>query len=416
MFNKSDKTTPLTRRALIRGATASGLILMNPASTLATPDRIKRIPDPVAFRITRWADDPHSYGSYSYLAKGSTPKDRRRLAAPVGQTLFFAGEATHSAHPATVHGALLSGQLAAQQCTQTSRRNIAIVGAGVAGLAAAQSLVRSGHTVTVFESRNRIGGRVVTDRSLGVALDLGASWIHGVNGNPLTSISDQLNLRRVVTRDSFVARDHTGAILRDRDMSTDFLRILEIEHEYATDFRNLSRRAQSEGDEYSGADVIFPDGYDGILRGLGSKAKVLMGRPVSRINHGPNSATIRSGNQSRTFDAIIVTVPLGVLKSGKLIFSPDLPQRKSNAIDRLGMGVLDKVYLKFPKPFWDQTQWIGYSGPNRARFAQWFNIHLSVGSPILLAFNAGSAARSIAQQTDNQIVDDAMSALTAMYG
>ncbi|MBL4768973.1 MAG: FAD-dependent oxidoreductase [Rhodobacteraceae bacterium] len=416
MFDKSGKTKLLTRRALMLGATATSLILTNTASSLATPSRIKRLPDPVGFRITRWAHDPHSYGSYSYLAVGSAPKDRRKLAGPIGQTLFFAGEATHSDYPATVHGALLSGQLAARQVAQTSRHNVAVIGAGVAGLAAAQSLVGSGHSVTVFESHNRIGGRVITDRTLGVALDMGASWIHGVNDNPLTYISDQLGLKRVATRDSFVARDHTGALLKDRDMTIDFERILEVEHEFAADFGNLARRAKSEGKTYSGSDVIFPDGFDQILGGLRSKAQILKNTPVTLIEHQLDSATITSGNIRRSFDAVIVTVPLGVLKSGNLRFSPELPAGKAKAIDRLGMGVLDKVYLKFPKPFWDQTQWIGYSNPQRARFAQWLNIHHSTGSPILLAFNAGSAARSIARQSDNQIVEEAISALTAMYG
>lgn len=416
MPDKSKERNVLSRRTLILRASLAGLSLSPAVAALASPIRIKRLPTPVGFKITRWAHDPHSRGSYSYLAVGSAPKDRRELAKPVGQTLFFAGEATHRDFPATVHGALLSGRLAAQQVARSGRQNIAIIGAGVAGLATAQSLTYSGHSVTVFESRNRIGGRVVTNRSLETALDLGASWIHGANGNPLTAISDRLGLRRVATGDSFVARDQNGATLRDRDMSTDFLKILEVEHEYATDLRNLSHRAQSEGKEYSGAHVTFPDGYDQILPGLESKSKIHKNTSISHIEHGPNSATVTSGNLRRSYDAVVVTVPLGVLKSGSLSFSPDLPRSKMTAINRLGMGVLDKVYLKFPKPFWDQTHWIGYSGPKRARFAQWFNIHQSTGSPILMAFNAGSAARSIAKQSDSQIIDEAMSALTAMYG
>ena len=63
---------------------------------------------------------------------------------------------------------------------------VIVVGAGMAGLIAARLLQDSGFTVTVLEARTRTGGRVWTDDRLGAPLDLGGSWIHGVEGNPLT--------------------------------------------------------------------------------------------------------------------------------------------------------------------------------------------------------------------------------------
>ena len=71
------------------------------------------IPEPEAVHITRWLADPFARGSYSSLAPGATPNDRAALAAPVAGRLFFAGEATHTDYPATVHGAYLSGLAAA---------------------------------------------------------------------------------------------------------------------------------------------------------------------------------------------------------------------------------------------------------------------------------------------------------------
>jgi len=65
--------------------------------------------DPVAFEVARWGKDPYALGSYSYLPVGATDEDRQALAEPVGQRLRFAGEATHSMYPSTVHGAWLSG-------------------------------------------------------------------------------------------------------------------------------------------------------------------------------------------------------------------------------------------------------------------------------------------------------------------
>ena len=66
---------------------------------------------------------------------------------------------------------------------------VLIVGAGVSGLAAARELQRAGYAVTILEARERIGGRVWTDRRFATPIDLGASWLHGGPGNPLKPVA-----------------------------------------------------------------------------------------------------------------------------------------------------------------------------------------------------------------------------------
>ncbi len=79
--------------------------------------------------------------------------------------------------------------------------SVLVLGAGIAGLAAAQALTEQGRSVIILEARNRVGGRMWTDSSLGVPLDLGASWIHGVNGNPITKLAKQFGVKTVPTDD-----------------------------------------------------------------------------------------------------------------------------------------------------------------------------------------------------------------------
>ncbi|MFM7425411.1 MAG: FAD-dependent oxidoreductase, partial [Elainella sp.] len=74
-----------------------------------------------------------------------------------------------------------------------SDTDVLIIGAGIAGLAAAQRLA-SQRRIRVLEARNRLGGRIWTDRSLAMPLDLGASWIHGSDGNPITQLAEQFDL------------------------------------------------------------------------------------------------------------------------------------------------------------------------------------------------------------------------------
>ena len=73
------------------------------------------IPEPVAVRVSHWASDPWAQGSYSFLGLGASTRDRSVLAEPVGNTLFFAGEATQVSDPASVHGAWWSGLRAARE-------------------------------------------------------------------------------------------------------------------------------------------------------------------------------------------------------------------------------------------------------------------------------------------------------------
>ena len=159
---------------------------------------------------TNWSKDPFSYGSYSYVAKGTGPEEYRALAEPIESRVFFAGEAAHQSYNSTVHAAYETGLVAAEQVLETDASEIAVIGAGTSGLTAAKQLADAGHLVTIFEARDRIGGRVWTSDQLGVPLDLGASWIHGVKGNPLTELADELEIERLQTGDSYVVRGQNG--------------------------------------------------------------------------------------------------------------------------------------------------------------------------------------------------------------
>lgn len=72
-----------------------------------------------------------------------------------------------------------------------------VVGAGISGLGAARHLVDKGHEVSVLEARDRIGGRIWTGQQWsGTSLDLGASWIHGVDGNPIADLAKKAGAKK----------------------------------------------------------------------------------------------------------------------------------------------------------------------------------------------------------------------------
>lgn len=376
------------------------------------------LPWPAAHIITDWRHDPFSFGSYSFLSRRARPEQRVDLAAPIENRLFFAGEATSRDYASTVHGAYLSGQRAAREMLMRQAQSICIVGGGIAGLSAANALAAAGREVVILEARNRIGGRIWTDRSLGVPLDLGASWIHGHRGNPITDLADQADIERFETRYlNVVARNARGQRRRIWRWPADFNNRVSIELDFGADIERLSDEAQEEGEEFGGPDMLFPDGYDQIPQSLVTNFGIVLDRPVSNIILEGDQVRVVHTAGSTLFDATLITVPLGVLKAGTLQFSPELPIRKRAAIEDLGMGLLNKVYLQFEAPFWDEdAHALLYFGPQLGRFTSWVNMLPVTGEPVLLAFNAASEAEAISQLTENQIITEAMAALTAMYG
>lgn len=72
---------------------------------------------------------------------------------------------------------------------EAAKRRVCVIGAGVSGLRAAGLLAAAGFEVTIFEARSRIGGRVHQSTRLGGIVDLGASWVHGTEGNPCVELA-----------------------------------------------------------------------------------------------------------------------------------------------------------------------------------------------------------------------------------
>jgi polyamine oxidase len=104
----------------------------------------------------------------------------------------------------------LCGVRVAVASATSSTPTVIVIGAGFGGLAAARFLHNSRFKVVVLESRDRIGGRVLTDHSFGFPVDMGASWLHGVcKDNPLAAVIGKLSLPLYRTcEDKSVLYDH----------------------------------------------------------------------------------------------------------------------------------------------------------------------------------------------------------------
>jgi monoamine oxidase len=105
------------------------------------------------------------------------------------------------------------------------------------------------------------------------------------------------------------------------------------------------------------------------------------------------------------------------LKQASVKFDPPLPESKQSAIQRLGMGVLNKVYLKFSETFWDENvETISYMGDELGEWNDWLSFVPFTGEPVLMAFHGGDKGFALEDLSDDEIVAGAMRTLRVMFG
>ena len=259
---------------------------------------------------------------------------------------------------------------------------------GAAGLAAARELVAAGKSVIILEARDRIGGRVWTNRAWpDAAVDLGASWIHGHVNNPMTALAEQFEVPTVATDFTSVSAfdeqgkpfdpKEVGRILRvsgdmkrglrelkgqyrgspialdqairhwqaigklnddDRTLQRQVARN-EIEADFAANLDELAFPGWDDGEEFGGQQRIFPRGYLGIIEGLAKGLDVRLQTAVRSIDHASSPVQVATSQGAFEAQRVVITLPLGVLKAGTVRFSPELPAEKLRAISRLGHGL-----------------------------------------------------------------------------
>jgi polyamine oxidase len=362
-------------------------------------------------------------------------------------------------------GMSLFGQSRSVSAVLHARRDetVVVIGAGMAGLAAAANLAKRGLKVVVLESRRRIGGRMKTDRSFGCAVDLGASWIHGIDGNPLTELAQACGTSIAKTQfESMRAFDGDGAkfdpsvLLRahlrlesliarapkdvlpsgdDKSLQQSIERHVDSSKWPAPDRRafdfvsaldeisdgarlaEVSARYSSEYKEHSGGDHLVVGGYDTIAQHLAKGLDIRTKVAVQKIDHSGPRIRIETNNGALEADRVVVTVPLGVLQAGTLVFVPALPDRKQTAINRLGMGVINKSALKFPQPFWPRNdQVIGYVGRQRGQYPLFVNLLHYADRPVLVCLVPPSFENALESLTQPSAKAGVLEVLRKIFG
>ncbi len=335
-------------------------------------------------------------------------------------------------------------------------KTVIIVGAGISGLAAAKKLHEKGFKVIVLESQDKVGGRLRTNRSLGIAFDEGASWIHGIDGNPITTLAQQAGMTSAFTDDESRKSYDIGGILRNptiyntaedelytilnslnkkgiatQSFETVFNSLYPTKAKdrlwkfllstYVTfdtgDLDKLSSLIYNEGEEYSGIERIATNGYDTIAQFLAKDLNILLNQRVSKVDYTNTKVKITHNGTITEADYVVITVPLGVLKANAIQFSPSLPSVKQTAIQKIGMNCVNKFLLTWNTAFWDDVQYISYTPEIKDKFNYFVNLKkANPAANALMTFAYANYARQTETMTDAQVIDEIMSHLKDIYG
>jgi monoamine oxidase len=211
-------------------------------------------------------------------------------------------------------------------------------------------------------------------------------------------------------------RDWIGADEEVKQM-LNFLASSTWEQEYAGSVDKMSAHWFDSAEEFDGEDGLFAEGYQRIVQYLADDLTIKTSQVVHRIEWDQQQVHVTTNKEAFAAEKVIVTLPLGVLKAGRVEFSPPLPKTIVQAIEKLDMGVLNKCYLRFPKVFWpDDVDWLECITAKHGEWVEWFSFVRALNVPVLLGFNAADRGREIETWSDQQIVASAMATLRHLFG
>ena len=288
--------------------------------------------------------------------------------------------------------------------------SVIVIGAGIAGLAAARTLAEAGRPVVLIEARDRVGGRILTLPAAdgGLPVELGAEFVHGLPPE-LIRLVDEAGLTRFELEGDYrcyrkergVARLGTCRDQHEIDRMFDELAHLQLPqdapdpsfHDFVVQ-RGLSAEAAARATNYvegfnaadakristrslakqqAAEDAISGDRLFRVIEGYSRVPAFLLGRfldaggefiasaPVRSVDWKPGSVEVTT-LASRVFraSAAILTVPLGVLQARSVAFTPQ-PAEIFDAADSLAMGPVARVVYEFDSDFWSQSGLEGLS-------------------------------------------------------
>jgi len=329
--------------------------------------------------------------------------------------------------------------------------DIAIVGAGAAGIAAARRIVAATRRRCVLiEASDHIGGRCVTDtRVFGLPWDRGAHWLHTPDINPLVRLAGATGLdvypappgqkvrigrrfaREGEMEDFLAALVRTNRAIGEAARKSDGVAAQALPKDLLdwrqtiefvlgpfgcskdlTDVSSVDFARSVERD----SEAYCRQGLGTLIAKLADGLPVHLNTPVTRIDlSGRGNVEIETVRGRLVARGVIMTASTGVLAAGKIRFAPDLPKRLLDATNSLRLGSYDRVVLELPNnPLGlERDDWVFEKASGNRTAALLANV---AGSPLVTVDVGGKFGRELAAKGEAAMTDFALGWLTDLFG
>lgn len=331
----------------------------------------------------------------------------------------------------------------------TSNKEIVVVGAGVAGLAAGRELCQSGLKPVILEARDRLGGRLFTihDSLTAVPVELGAEFVHGVHPD-LWRLLREMHVPVVELGGEHWTRDSAGfhpadsaweemgrvfeAMSQAPEQSfADFINKISVSEEarrsatsYVEGF-NAARKEQVSvawlNEEERASDEIDGDrsfrilaGYDAVARHLARDLDIRLSREVTRIRWDSGSVLVETSAGPIRAAKVIVTAPLALLRNGDLRIDPE-PPSLADAQNAIATGHALRITFRFAEAHWAKRAPRLSFLHGGTDFPVWWTA-FPVNTPVITGWAAGPKADALAGRPEPELKQTAMESLRKLLG
>jgi monoamine oxidase len=324
--------------------------------------------------------------------------------------------------------------------------DVAIIGAGAAGLGAAHALQNSGLSIIVLEARDRVGGRAHTIMAApDIPFDLGCGWLHSADKNSFVTIAERLNIEIDKTRPPWRQQSFdAGFPLKER---TDFISALDAFYERAEEAAQsgrdrpastllepgnrwnpmidaistyingceLDQVSISDMDAYEDTEINWRvrRGYGALMTAYGASCPLAYNCNVKLIDHSGKRVRIETSQGTLTAGKVIVTVPTNLIANEAIRFHPALPA-KVDAARGLPLGLADKVMLAL-----DEAEALPKDGSLRGATMRTAmgSYHLRpFGQPCIEGFFGGSYAQQLEDAGNGALAAASIDEIAALLG
>ena len=331
-----------------------------------------------------------------------------------------------------------------------SEVDVAIIGAGAAGLGAARALENSGLSAIVLEARDRVGGRAHTIMAApDITFDLGCGWLHSADKNSFVKIAERLNFEIDRTRPPWREQSlDAGFPLKER---ADFIEALDAFYDRAEEAAKSGRDSAASsylepgnrwnpmidaistyvnGCELDRVSILDMDAYEDteinwrVRRGYGAlmtayaaPIQLALNCNVTLVDHAGKRVRVQTSQGTLTAGKVIVTVPTNLIADEAIRFQPALPAKR-DAARGLPLGLADKVMLALDEPQ-DSEGALPKDGNLRGATMRTAmgSFHLRpFGQPCIEGYFGGSFARSLENAGPGALAAESINEIVAYLG